>query len=276
MLEFSFQQIVALLARLIIPLGVTAIVLAVALRLVKIIAQATERQIVLAHAKDFDRRTRLMTLHRVVVNGARAVAWTIAVLVALATIGIDLGPVLAAAGVAGLAVSLGAQTLIKDFIGGLIILLEDQYRVGDVIGVGNVSGTVERITLRRTDIRDGEGRLHILSNGDIRALRNETREWSQAMVDIHLHFDADVENAIAVLKAAMARAADDPAIATNLREPPEILGWNALTDWSVVVRIWVKVEPGTQWGVARALRRYALQALQDAGIPIASRMRLPE
>lgn len=272
--EFLFQQITALLARVIVPLALTAAAIVASLRLISIIARATEQRIRSVYAEDYDRRTRLLTLHRTAVNTARAVMGTIATLVVLATIGLDLGPVLAAAGIAGLAISLGAQTLIKDFLGGLIILLEDQYRVGDVISVGDASGTVEKITLRRTDIRDSEGQLHILSNGDIRAIRNETRGWSRALLEINLDFDTDVERAVAVLKGAMARAANDPEIAPDLLEQPEIFGWNLFTDWSVVVRVWVKVKPGTQPKVARVLRRYVLQALHDADIPIASRTRL--
>ncbi|MCS6846636.1 MAG: mechanosensitive ion channel family protein [Anaerolineae bacterium] len=273
-LEFLSEQIVALLARVIVPLALTAIALVASLRLIGIVSRTAEQRIRSIYAEDYDRRTRLLTLHRTAVNTARAVVFTIAVLVVLAAIGLDLGPVLAAAGIAGLALSLGAQTLIKDFLGGIIILLEDQYRVGDVISVGGVSGTVEKITLRRTDIRDAEGRLHIVSNGDIRTLSNETRGWSRAMVELNLDFDADVEKAVAVLKDAMARAANDPDIAQDLLEQPEIFGWNSFTDWSVIVRLWAKVEPGAQWKVARVLRRYALQALKDAGIPIANRARL--
>ncbi len=272
--EFLFQQITALLARVIVPLALTAVAVVASLRLIGIIARASEQRIRSVYVEDYDRRTRLLTLHRTAVNTARAVTGTIATLVVLATIGLDLGPVLAAAGIAGLAISLGAQTLIKDFLGGLIILLEDQYRVGDVISVGNASGTVEKITLRRTDIRDSEGQLHILSNGDIRAIRNETRGWSRALLEINLDFDTDVEKAVAVLKGAMARAANDPEIAHDLLEQPEIFGWNLFTDWSVIVRIWVKVKPGTQSKVARVLRRYVLQTLHDADIPIASRTRL--
>lgn len=270
-LEFLFQQTVTLLARVMVPLALTAIALVISLRLIGIVARAAEQRIRSVYAEDYDRRTRLLTLHRTAVNTARAVAFTIAALVTLATIGLDLGPVLAAAGIAGLALSLGAQTLIKDFLGGIIILLEDQYRVGDVISVGNASGTVEKITLRRTDIRDIEGRLHIVSNGDIRTLTNETRGWSRAMIEINLDFDADVDKAVMVLKDAMARAVNDPEIAQDVLEQPEIFGWHLITDWSVIVRIWAKVEPGRQWKVGRVLRRYALQALHDAGIPIASR-----
>lgn len=270
-LEFLFQQTVALLARVIAPLALTAIALVAGLRLIGVVAHAAEQRIRSVYAEDYDRRTRLLTLHRTAVNTARAVVFTIAALVVLSTIGLDLGPVLAAAGIAGLALSLGAQTLIKDFLGGIIILLEDQYRVGDVISVGGVSGTVEKITLRRTDIRDIEGRLHIVSNGDIRMLTNETRGWSRAMVEINLDFDADVDKAVTVLKDAMARAVNDSEIAQDVLEQPEIFGWNLITDWSVIVRLWAKVEPGTQWKVARVLRRYALQALHEAGIPIASR-----
>jgi small conductance mechanosensitive channel len=182
---------------------------------------------------------------------------------------VDFGPILAAAGIAGLAISLGAQTMIKDFLGGLTILLEDQYRVGDTISVNGVDGTVERITLRRTNIRTADGTLFVVPNGDIRIVGNNTRDWSRATVELNLAYDADIPQAIVALNAAMTTAAEDPSIQSALLEPPEILGWNQTNDLGVRVRLQAKVKPGQQWAVGRELRRHALNALHAAHIPIA-------
>jgi small-conductance mechanosensitive channel len=274
MLASILQDLLSIVSPVIVPLLLTLLAVVVGLRLVNLVARQLELRIRTVYAKEADRSARLMTLLQAGATSARAIIIVIAALTAMATVGIDIGPVLAAAGVVGIAISLGAQTLIKDFLGGLIVLLEDQYRVGDVITVGNVSGTVEKITLRRTNIRDVEGRLHVVSNGDVRTVSNNTRDWSRALIEINLAFDTDVERAVAVLNEAMARAAADPEIARDLLEQPEIFGWNLFSEWAVTVRLWAKVHPGEQWKVARVLRRYALQALRDAGIQIASRAQL--
>jgi moderate conductance mechanosensitive channel len=216
-----------------------------------------------------DRRARLRTIISASKNTLRIAIWALAAMGILAGFGVDFGPILAAAGIAGLAISLGAQTIIKDFLGGLTILLEDQYRVGDSISVHGVDGAVERITLRRTNIRTADGTLFVVPNGDIRTVGNNTRDWSRATVELNLAYDGDITKAVAALNVAMAMAAEDPAIKPVLLEPPEILGWNQTNDVGVRVRLQAKVKPGQQWAVARQLRRLALSALQEAGVRIA-------
>jgi small conductance mechanosensitive channel len=202
-------------------------------------------------------------------NTLRILITATAALAILASFGINLTAVFAAAGIAGLAISLGAQTLIKDFFGGLIILFEDQYRVGDNISVSSVDGTVEQITLRRTNIRTADGTLFVVPNGDVRVVGNNTRDWSRASVELNLTYGGDIQKAVMVLNEAMAKAAEDPVIMPMLLEAPEILGWNQTNNVGVLVRMQAKVKPGQQWAVARHLRHIALDALQDAGIPIA-------
>lgn len=229
--------------------------------------KAVER--VMAAEMEPDRRARLRTIISATKNTLRIIILSLAAMAILAGFGFDFGPILAAAGIAGLAISLGAQTIIKDFFGGLIILLEDQYRVGDSIAVNGVDGSVERITLRRTNIRTADGALFVVPNGDIRVVGNNTRDWSRATVELNLAYDGDIKKAVAVLESAMTEATADPAIATLLLEPPEILGWNQTNDLGVRVRLQAKVKPGQQWGVGRELRRLSLDALHEAGIPIA-------
>ena len=231
-------------------------------------ANEIDRRII-TPVKDHDRRARLQTLRKAAKSTVQVVILVIAVLIGLGTMGIDIGPALAAAGIIGLAVSLGAQTLIKDVIGGLTILLEDEYRVGDTVKIGSVSGDVEHITLRRTDVRDAEGRLFIVPNGDVRVVANETRDWARAMVELNFGYDADVKKAVAALDEALARLAADPRVQPHLLAEPEIFGWSAFSDWAVVVRVRAKVTAGKQGEVARAMRQYALEALDQAGISVA-------
>lgn len=274
MLESLGQLLLSGFWRIIAPLTLTLVAVIIGLRLVTVVNRELERRINITYADEYDRRARVMTLLRTGITSARAVILTIAALVALATVGLDIGPLLAAAGVAGIALSLGAQTLIKDFLGGMTILLEDQYRVGDVITIGGVTGTVEKITLRRTNVRDLSGRLHIISNGDVRTVGNDTRDFAFALIEINLALDADVDKAVATLNEAMTRASEDPEIKEQVLEPAEIAGWNQFSEWAVTVRLRAKVEPGEQWRVQRVIRRYAMEALREAGVRIESRTRL--
>ena len=216
-----------------------------------------------------ERLARLQTLVQVGRGAMWALILLMAGLMALHTLGVDATPLLAGAGVAGLALSLGAQTLIKDFIGGILILVENQFSVGDVIKVGEVTGGVERITLRATYLRDIEGRLHIVPNGDIRLVSNLTAEWARAVVDLNVGYEADVSQVLQTLEAAVARAQEDEAIKADLLEAPQALGWISFNDWAVQVRLMAKTKPGKQWGVMMALRQYAVEALQAAGIRVA-------
>jgi len=234
---------------------------------VKVAAKTIDKRLI-ATVEDPDRRKRLQTLRKAGKSTLQIVIVTIAVLIGLSTLGIDIGPALAAAGILGLAVSLGAQTLIKDIIGGLTILLEDEYRVGDQVKIGAVMGDVEVITLRRTDVRDAEGRLFIVPNGEVRVLANESRVWARALVELNFGYEADVNKAIAVLDEVLVRVAADPLVSPHLLDKPEIFGWNQFSEWAVVVRLRVKVIAGKQGDVARVMRQYALEALREAGVPV--------
>jgi len=191
-----------------------------------------------------------------------------AVLTLLATFGIDITPVLASAGVAALAVSLGAQTVIKDFIGGLLIILENQYAVGDFISVAGIEGRVEHITLRATQVRGLNGDLHVVPNGEVRVLTNKTRDWSRVMLDVGVAYEEEMDRALSVLEAASEAFAQDPAFAPDVLEPPEVLGPVGLGDSAVIIRIAVKISPGKQWEIGRALRKAVLAACEREGVEL--------
>jgi len=190
----------------------------------------------------------------------------IAVLMVLSELDINIGPILASAGVVGLALSLGAQTLVRDLIGGLLILLEDQFALGDAIRVGDVSGTVERITLRATYLRDLEGRLHVVPNGEIRIVSNLTKGWSRAVVDVGVAYEEDIGRVLAVLEEVGQALHEDPEFGPLLLEPPTVVGVTALGDWAVTVRIMAKTLPGKHYGVYRELLRRIKEACDAHGI----------
>ncbi len=181
---------------------------------------------------------------------------------------VDVTPVLASVGVIGLALSLGAQTLIKDVLGGLFVLIENQYAVGDVIQIGDVSGEVERITLRSTSIRDLDGTLHLVPNGEVRIVSNLTREWSRATVDFGVAYEENLERVIAVLEAFADDLAADDEVGPLLLDPPEIIGPVSLEDSAVMVRVMAKTTPGAQWTVAREIQRRVLQICAREGIDL--------
>jgi small conductance mechanosensitive channel len=246
-----------------------ALILALAaggLFLVKFFHTRVVRYITSAERIPADRRQLVHTLASVARWALNVLIVGAAVLMVLAVLGVNMGPALASLGIVGLALSLGAQTLVKDTVGGLLILAENQFAVGDSILVGPVSGDVERITLRATYLRTGNGELAIVPNGEVRIVTNQTRGWARAVVDLGVAYEADLEQAQAMLRQAAADFAADPALAPDLLEPPEVLGVQALTDWAVQVRVQVKTLPGRQWPVARALRRHLIAACDRAGL----------
>ncbi len=215
-----------------------------------------------------DRRQQLTTLIQLFHWILAVVLVASALFVLLSTFGVDVTPLLASAGVVGLAISLGAQTLFKDFIGGLLIIIENQYAVGDTITVGGVSGQVEHITLRATQVRAINGDLHIVPNGEVRILANRTRDWSRALLDVGVAYEENLEHALAVLTAAAEAFAQDPAYEADLLEPPQVMGPVALGDSSVMLRLMAKTEPGKQWEVSRALSKFVLAACEREGVEL--------
>lgn len=190
------------------------------------------------------------------------------ILILLHSLGINITPVLTSAGIAGLALSLGAQSLIKDFLNGMLILAEGQYAVGDTIQVGALNGEVEKITLRTTSLRDIEGKLHVIPNGEIRTLSNLTTSWARAVVDLNLPIEADLNRAVQVLENALAPLSSDVVIKDYLLEAPTVTGWTGMKDWAVQVRLMAKTRPGKQWAVAAEMRKRALAALKEADVRV--------
>jgi moderate conductance mechanosensitive channel len=219
-------------------------------------------------ASDFDRRVE--TVADVIKRAAYVVIGLVAILMILEEIGVDIRPLLASLGIVGLAIGLGAQTLFRDVISGIFILAENHYQVGDVVEIGNKTGTVERMSLRVTRVRDVHGIVHIIPNGEIRTVANRTREWSRAIVDVGVTYEDDIELAMRTLEQIGGGLVEDDTIGPLLLESPVVLGVEALEDWQVRLRIMVKTLPNQHFAVQRTLRRRIQRIFAERGISLAT------
>jgi moderate conductance mechanosensitive channel len=200
------------------------------------------------------REKRGRTISQLLRSVGRVVIVTIAVLLTF-NVFINIAPILAGAGILGLAISFGAQSLVRDVISGFFFLVENQFAVGDVIEAAGKGGVVERMTLRVVVLRDLDGSMHIIPNGEIKVVSNKTRGWSRAVVDISVPHTEDLDKALAIVQDEAAQFSTDPRWGLQLDGPVEVLGVESLTDHSVVIRTLLKTQPGSQWSVAREFRR---------------------
>ena len=187
-------------------------------------------------------------------------------LMVLRELGYDIGPLIAGAGIAGIALGFGAQTLVKDVIGGFFVLLEGQFYMGDVIEVGTIKGKVEAIKLRTTLVRDGEGSLHIIPNGEMRIVSNLTKGWSRINIDVDIDYREDLQKVAEVLEDAARRTAGSPAVKEFIMEGPQVLGVEDVSGKKVRVRLVARTAPFKDPEVARVLRREIATALRENNI----------
>jgi len=211
------------------------------------------------------RRQRARTIGSVLKSMATFVIYGLAFILVLGELGIDLAPIIASAGIVGVALGFGAQNLVKDFLSGMFMMIEDQYGVGDVVDIGAATGTVEAVGLRITTLRDLKGTVWYVRNGEVLRVGNSSQGFAVAVVDVPLGYSADVERATGVLMAAATSATENEALSANVLEPPEMLGVEQVTPEGIVLRLTVKVRPGKQWAVQRKLRGQLLAALEEAG-----------
>ncbi len=215
------------------------------------------------------RATRADALGTLLRSLANVIVLTIAVFMVLGVFGINLAPLIAGAGIIGLAVGFGAQDLVSDFLAGVFMLAEDQYGIGDVIDAGEgIVGVVEGISLRTTEVRDVSGTLWHVPNGQITRIGNMSQEWARTLLDVGVSYDTDIDQASEVIKAVADEMAAEEAYAPDFLGEPEIWGVQNLGPDSVDIRLVIKTTPGTQWGIARELRRRIKYALDGADIEI--------
>ena len=210
---------------------------------------------------------RASTLGDVLASLLRAVVWIIALLMILDEVGLNLAPLLAGAGIAGVAIGFGAQSLVKDVISGLFILLEDQYGVGDVVTLTDgATGTVEDITLRVSRLRATDGTVWFVPNGEIRKVGNSSMEWSRALIDVLVPYDADLDLVRRLILEESGTFAGDPDWESKVLEPPELWGVQAMESNHLTVRLVVKTAPREQYAVARELRGRISARLRREGV----------
>jgi small-conductance mechanosensitive channel len=213
------------------------------------------------------RERRGQTIAQLLRSVGRVVVAVIALLLTF-NVFIDIGPILAGAGILGLAVSFGAQSLVKDVISGFFILFENQFAIGDVIEIAGKSGVVEKMTLRVAVLRDGEGVMHVVPNSEIKVVSNKTRGWSRAVVDVGIGYDEDIDRALGIIRDEAAQLATDRVWSLQLDGAPEVVGVESLGDSSVVIRTLIRTQPGSQWTVAREFRRRIKNRFDRDGVEI--------
>ncbi len=192
----------------------------------------------------------------------------IVIMMSLQEVGIMIGPLLAGAGIVGLALGFGGQYLIRDLISGLFIILENQYRIGDNISIGSQSGLVEKITLRVTTIRDTDGTVHHIPHGEIKTVSNLSKNFSRVNLNIGIAYDSDLEKVITVVNAVGRDLASDPAFKESILEAPQFLRVHEFSDSAVIIKILGETIPQKQWEVAGELRKRLLEAFRKNNIEI--------
>ncbi len=217
----------------------------------------------LARARHQQRMTTLGSLLRSIVTFVVA---AIAVLTVMALVGIPLAPLLASAGVGGVALGFGAQSLVKDFLSGVFMILEDQYGVGDVIDTGEATGTVEEVSLRVTRLRDADGVTWYIRNGEIVRIGNLSQHRATAIVDVPVAYDEDVTRVSGVIRVAAEAMAAEDDWQGRLLEPPTVAGVESITGHTMTIRVLAQTSPGDKVAVQRALRQHIKSALDEAGV----------
>jgi small conductance mechanosensitive channel len=215
---------------------------------------------------DERRKQRVRALGAILRSAASITIIAIAGADILSDLGINLAPLLASAGVVGIAIGFGAQNLVRDYVSGIFMLLEDQYGVGDVVTFGDASGTVENVTLRITRLRDTNGVLWHIRNGSIEQVGNESQGWARAVIDYPVPYEANLTTITSVLSEAADAMWNEPDWRAVMLDAPEIWGAQEVTNDEVTMRIVVKTAPLRQWSVEREMRARVHGALDAAGI----------
>ncbi len=212
---------------------------------------------------------QIRTLSAVINSIATFVILFVAALEILKFLGLDLGPLLASAGIAGLAIGFGAQTLVKDFINGFFVLLEDQYNIGDTIRVAGVKGVVEEMTLRRTVLRDDDGTVHVVPNSQIQVVSNMTRDWAQLALKVSVAYEEPSDKVMSVLQQVAEEIRRDPQFADDIVADVQVPGIDRIGNGEAEYLVLVKTRPNKQYAVSREFRRRIKQCFEKNNIKTA-------
>lgn len=265
--EVGAADVIVLSIRLgVIVLG-TFLVLRVAGALVSRLEQTIRERSV---GEEAARDKRARTIGGVLRGGARSLVFVVAALMAVRELGLDITPALAAAGGFGVAAGLGAQSLVRDWISGFFIIHDDQYGVGDTVRVAGVAGTIEQLTLRHTELRDGDGSLHFIPNGEIKIVTNLTKSWAAPLIRIPVSSDEDPERVLRVLNEMVSAFRADAVTAALLVDGPTVLGIDDVSAGQYTVLIQARTRPENRHPATRALRLAAIRRLRAEGIALHS------
>ena len=241
----------------------------VIVRVITIVISRAEMDLSMGTGLDaLERRKRAQTISSLARRVLTGLIWATTILIVLRELDVDITPVLAGAGILGLAVGFGAQTLVRDIISGFFLIIEDQVRVGDVAIVNGTGGLVEQINLRTIVLRDMEGVVHTFPNGEIKTLANRTKDFAYYVIELGFEYGEDVERVVSVVKEAGAAVIADPQFAPSILEPVEVLGVDDFRDSAVILKVRIKTIPLKQWEVGRELRRRIKQLMDRDGIRI--------
>lgn len=252
---------------------ITLVLLWISLRLLKALLKKLN-SIWIRHASqdsdpnDQEQFKRIDTLTKILAEAGRLLVIGIFLIVLLGKFGVSIGPILAGAGIIGLAVGFGAQELVRDYITGFFMLLENQIRVGDVAIINGTGGLVESIELRITTLRDLSGVVHIFQNGKINTISNMTKEWSAMLFDFGIAYKEDVDKVISVIKDTAGELQNDPSFGPDIIEPLEVFGVDSFGDSAVVIKCRLKTKPSKQWSCGREFNRRIKYAFDREGIEI--------
>jgi len=245
------------------------LVLVIGLVVLKVVRLIVSRLFTgLSKSADVEMKKRADTLTSIVHYIVTLVIGVVAFIMILGELGVEIGPIIAAAGVLGLAVGFGAQNLVQDVISGFFILLEDQIRVGDVVNISGKGGLVERITLRMTILRDLAGNVHYIRNGNIDTVTNMTKEYSRYVFDIGVAYREDVDEVIEVIKQVDEELRADADFSPDILEPIEILGLDQFADSALIIKARTKTKPIQQWRIGREFNRRLKKRFDEKNIEI--------
>jgi small conductance mechanosensitive channel len=244
------------------------VIILIAFVLTRLIAAATRRIIVLAERRDRSpgRQSQVKTFASILRTTLNSILWGLTALQVLTILGVNLGPLLASAGIAGVAIGLAAQTIVKDVLNGMLIVLEDQFSVGDTVRLSGMTGTVEAMSLRRTEVRDGDGTLYIVPNSQITIVANLSRDYSVATVNVSVDFSASPDKVVALLTSIAMDIRKDAAFSNLFLKDPEVLGVDSITGSQVVYPVVFKTQATKQYGPIREFRRRVRIALEEQGM----------
>jgi len=265
LVQWSITELPPILILIVATIIILKVLKAFINRLKKVITKRLEKK---EDIESEESGKRVETLMNILYGAGKVVIYILFIMILLKKLGVDIGPLLAGAGILGLAIGFGSQELVRDFLSGFFILLENQIRKGDVAIINGTGGLVENIELRTTTLRDFTGTTHIFPNGKINTISNMTMEWSAMVFDIGVAYKEDPEQVISIMKQVGQELSEDPDFKDLIMEPLEVFGVDKFADSAVIIKARIKTKPIQQWTVGREYRKRLKYAFDQNGIEI--------